>query len=78
MNPDLYYLWNKAIYLFVKHINIWVIICFFATAPALWYLAGVLEKHNAPRNKEIALARKTAAAYTAAAVLLWLFNVIMS
>ena len=80
MNIDqtfLYYIWQKLAFQILHKTTIWVLLVFFATAGASWHLANLLDKHSA-REKEARLARKTALAYTAVALGLWLFSFITS
>ncbi|MEG6586169.1 hypothetical protein [Dendrosporobacter sp. 1207_IL3150] len=78
MNFDLSYIWQKTAFILTHYISIWILIAFFSSSAALWYLAGILEKHNSPRLKEIKLSRITAAAYVATAVGLWFISIILS
>lgn len=77
MNIDLFGLWQKTAFIIVHYTSLWLLIAFFGTALASWYLASVLDKHNS-REREAKLARKTALAYTAVGIALWLFSFIMS
>lgn len=72
---NLTYYWQKLAYLLVHQTTLWLLLVFFATALAAWVLASFLEKHNG-REREAKFARKTAAAYAAAATGLWLFSII--
>lgn len=76
MSIDLYASWQKFAFLLGKYITIWILLTFLSSAAALYQLAGVLEKHNSPRLKEIKLARKTAVVYVGTATAFWLFGFI--
>ena len=78
MSIDLYASWQKFAFLLGKYITIWILLTFLASAAALYQLAGVLEKHNSPRLKEIKLARKTAVVYVGTVVVFWLFGFIFT
>jgi len=73
----LYYMWQKIAFQIVHKTTIWVLLVFFLTAGASWYLSNLLDKHNA-RGREAKLARSTALFYTISALALWLFSFIMS
>ena len=80
MNMDqayLYYLWQKLAFQIAHKTTIWLLLVFFATAGSAWYLANVLDKHNA-RAREAKLARNTALGYIISGFALWLFSFIMS
>ncbi|VBB06398.1 Hypothetical protein LUCI_1629 [Lucifera butyrica] len=70
-----YYWWQKLAFQIVHKTTIWVPLTFLATSLTAWFLAGILEKHNA-REREALLARRTAIVYTATAFALWLFSFI--
>lgn len=69
------YVWQKISYLIVHKTTIWLLFVLFTTALASWRLASALDKQNA-RAREAKLARRTAAAYTAIALTLWMFSII--
>lgn len=76
MNIDqtyLYYLWQKLSFQIVHKSAIWVILVFFLTASAAWYLATTLDKHNA-REKEAKLAHIIAIGYMISALALWILS----
>lgn len=77
MNFSLDILWQKIAFIIVHYTTIWVLIVFFGTSLASWYLSVVLSKHN-DRKRETNLARKTAMVYTILGAALWLFSYIMS
>jgi len=60
MNMDqtyLYYLWQKVAFQIVHKTTIWVLLVFFTTNRVSWYLATLLDKHNA-RGLEAKLAHR--------------------
>lgn len=77
MDFDLYGLWQKTSFIIVHYTSLWLLIVLFGTALASWYLASILDKQNAIRQREAKLARKTAAFYTVIGLTLWLFSFIM-
>ncbi|WP_245690231.1 hypothetical protein [Sporolituus thermophilus] len=76
MSIDMYTVWQKLAYLIVHKTTLWLLFVLLGTALASWRLAVVLDKHNA-RQREAALARKTAVGYAATAVILWLLSVVL-
>ena len=76
MNIDFYSVWQEVAFQVVHKTTIWLLLVLFGTTLACWYLAILLDKHNA-REREAKLARKTAAGYASAAIVLWLFSWLM-
>lgn len=72
-----YIVWQKAVFITTRDVILWIFLAFIGFAIALWYLAIILDKHNAPRLTEASFARKAAVTYTAAALLFWLLGFIL-
>jgi len=72
---NIYYIWQKTAFFIVHKTTIWVILVLFTTALASWLLASTFDMQNA-RAREAKLARRTAAAYTAIALTLWMFSIV--
>lgn len=72
---NIYDIWQKTAYVIVHKTTIWLLLVLLGTALASWLLAAVLDMQNA-RAREAKLARRTAAAYTAIALTLWMFSII--
>ncbi|MCX7780137.1 MAG: hypothetical protein N2491_04355 [Negativicutes bacterium] len=64
---------QKAVFIIVHGTSLWLLIFLFAASLASWRLASVLAAHNA-RDREAALAQKTAIAYAILAFALWLLS----